>query len=337
MTAQDAHTAEASWLAGELVPQIPERLLRSLVAHRGFHCPELSDSRPLECTLPALRLAWESGLPNCECDVRLSADGEILLLHDETLERLAPSNGAAQSRCREEHAHILQSFPLKQPGTHLASLESALNAAWETGGRLVVELKDDKGVGKAVANHANLLSACCVVMSFDVEELAGFCQEFERKKEAILAAGQQSAPCRPLVLLLTCMPKDAEEGKFEALDFGSPRLLEEADEWLSSADLCLDGFYVEWTPELTGKHQEAFRQLCQRCTVGVWQYYGQPDSVDEASRLLDLGAAFCNTDLPGNFAENSRSDAQSTSPGSDADAIMYIPIVTSPQAISVMA
>eukprot|EP00931_Biecheleriopsis_adriatica_P079044 TRINITY_DN52460_c0_g1_i1.p1 TRINITY_DN52460_c0_g1~~TRINITY_DN52460_c0_g1_i1.p1 ORF type:complete len:323 (+),score=65.71 TRINITY_DN52460_c0_g1_i1:54-971(+) len=304
MAVHDGHTFEMNWLRGDLIPKLHDQLLQCLVAHRGFHCPELSSARPLECTLPALRLAWDAGFMHCECDVRLAADGEIILLHDASPERLALGS-ADGSLARELSAQALQAFSLKQPGAQLTSLVSALRAAQESGGRLVVELKEDEGIGEAVAKllaHETsilLLPACCLVMSFEVEQLAGFSSEFARQSQAAI---EEEGPTRPPVLLLTCMPQENLEPKYQTLDFGSPQLLTETEAWLSRPDLNLDGFYVEWTPELTGKHRETFRQLCLRCTVGVWQHYGQLDCVHEASRLLELGAAFCNTDLPKGFA-----------------------------------
>ena len=85
--AMAAYSSEHSWLR-DFVPKLNERLRGKLVAHRGFHDPLLSDLRPLECTLPAVQMAWDAGVLNCECDVRLSADEQIILLHDPNLDRL---------------------------------------------------------------------------------------------------------------------------------------------------------------------------------------------------------------------------------------------------------
>ena len=52
-----------------------------VIAHRGA-----SQARP-EHTLGAYRLAIEQGASALECDVRLSADGELVCLHDRNLER----------------------------------------------------------------------------------------------------------------------------------------------------------------------------------------------------------------------------------------------------------
>ena len=58
------------------------------IAHRGWHGP----GRP-ENTLAAARAAVEAGLA-IECDIQRSADGEAVVFHDSTLERLTRAVGA---------------------------------------------------------------------------------------------------------------------------------------------------------------------------------------------------------------------------------------------------
>jgi len=55
-----------------------------IVAHRGRH--NAADRR--ENTIPAIRAAAEWGAEVVEIDVRLTADGDVVLLHDATLERV---------------------------------------------------------------------------------------------------------------------------------------------------------------------------------------------------------------------------------------------------------
>jgi glycerophosphoryl diester phosphodiesterase len=58
-----------------------------IIAHRG------SSSAVAEHTVAAYRRAIAEGADALECDVRLSADGELVCLHDRTLERTGGSNG----------------------------------------------------------------------------------------------------------------------------------------------------------------------------------------------------------------------------------------------------
>lgn len=66
----------------------PEQPLRmpEWIAHRG-----LSASAP-ENTPASIQLAWLSGVDAVEVDVRLTADGEVVLFHDETLSRICGLN-----------------------------------------------------------------------------------------------------------------------------------------------------------------------------------------------------------------------------------------------------
>ncbi|ATG50644.1 glycerophosphodiester phosphodiesterase [Brachybacterium vulturis] len=62
-------------------PSAPQR--PAIVGHRGAsaHAPEN--------TLGAFRRALEDGAQLLECDVHLSADGEVVVMHDETIDRTA--------------------------------------------------------------------------------------------------------------------------------------------------------------------------------------------------------------------------------------------------------
>ncbi|CAL1159275.1 unnamed protein product [Cladocopium goreaui] len=288
-----AYSSEHSWLR-DFVPKLNEGLRGKLVAHRGFHDPLLSDLRPLECTLPALQMAWESGVLNCECDVRLSSDEQIILLHDPNLDRLVEESARPTPNANTIMAEELLRWPLKQPEIHIPLLQDALQSALRSGNRLVIELKGSPGspsVGAAVAQlfakDPTLLEACALVMSFEIPELLAFAA-------AVVLQ-------RPKLLLLTAVSREGLEEKYQTLDLDSPAWEEQALQYLARKDLSLDGFYIEWTERLSNADASAFEKLCGMCTVGVWQHFGQTDSEEEASRLLDLGASFCNTDWPTSF------------------------------------
>eukprot|EP00439_Symbiodinium_sp_Y106_P040845 s4075_g5.t1 len=291
------HAAAFQWLK-QLVVQLPPQLLEGLVAHRGFHCPQLVEKRPLECTLPALTSAWDAGVKLCECDVRLSSDGEILLFHDEALDRLTAKTG--MPKIAEMTAEELMQRPLLQ-GACICTLEETLQTALRKNCKLVIELKgfDDGGVGSAVAvllsSKPELLGACALVMSFELEQLQGFALAFEEQRK--LRSGLQ----RPQLLLLTCVPRPGLEAKYQTLDLGSASYMETVMEYLERKDLCLDGFYMEWTDRLTNIDKEALCHLCRRCTVGVWQRFGQTDCEKEAVQLMESGVTYCNSDLPEDF------------------------------------
>src|SRR4051794_30509551 len=58
-----------------------------VVAHRGA-----SGLAP-ENTLAAFRLAVELGSPGVECDVHLTADGRVIVIHDATVDRTTNGSG----------------------------------------------------------------------------------------------------------------------------------------------------------------------------------------------------------------------------------------------------
>jgi glycerophosphoryl diester phosphodiesterase len=66
----------------------PEWLTRTPFAHRGLHGP---DTGP-ENSLAAISAAVAAGY-GVECDVRLLADGEVVVFHDRTLDRMAGRSG----------------------------------------------------------------------------------------------------------------------------------------------------------------------------------------------------------------------------------------------------
>jgi glycerophosphoryl diester phosphodiesterase len=68
----------------------------SVVAHRGA-----SDVSP-EHTLAAYRRAIESGADGLECDVRLTADGHLVCVHDRRIERTSNGRGVLSTMSLEE-------------------------------------------------------------------------------------------------------------------------------------------------------------------------------------------------------------------------------------------
>lgn len=107
-----------------------------VVAHRGLHtlAPENS--------LEAFVLAWQAGLAWCECDVRLSRDGQLIVIHDDTLDRTTTGSGRVVDYPADELLKLrLRDADGEPRFATLPSLEGVLNAMPATGAMLV-ELKD---------------------------------------------------------------------------------------------------------------------------------------------------------------------------------------------------
>ena len=68
----------------------------TLIAHRGF------SSRAPENTFAAFDLALQEGFDHFELDVRLTADGVPVVIHDATLERTTDGSGPVAAVMLEE-------------------------------------------------------------------------------------------------------------------------------------------------------------------------------------------------------------------------------------------
>ncbi len=123
--------------------------------HRGArgHAPEN--------TLLAFDLAFDLGADGIECDVQLSADGRIVVIHDSTVNRTTngrgPVNGMSFEALRALDAGRLMRLPQRIP-----TLEETLALVWRRGGLLNLELKADTDteavtVAEAVAPVLNAL------------------------------------------------------------------------------------------------------------------------------------------------------------------------------------
>ena len=83
-------------------------LIARPIAHRGLHD---SASGRLENTMAAFTAAVEAGYA-IECDLQLSSDGEAMVFHDYTLERLTMAEGPLSGHaCAELKAVAFRSSP----------------------------------------------------------------------------------------------------------------------------------------------------------------------------------------------------------------------------------
>lgn len=147
----------------------PAWLTARPVAHRGLH--DAAAGR-LENTLPAATAAVARGF-SIEVDLQLAADGEAVVFHDDSLDRLAAASGPVKARTAAELAAI----PLKGTEARIPRLDELLAAV---AGRvpLVLELKTDWSRDPhppLVARVAAVLASYAgpaALMSFDPEIVA---------------------------------------------------------------------------------------------------------------------------------------------------------------------
>ena len=124
-----------------------------VVGHRG------SPAQRPENTMASFELAVEQGVDAVELDVHLTADGELAVIHDATLERTTDLNGsvAAMSMDAIRAADAGYRFgtdeethPYRGHGLRVPTLAEVLD--WLPGGTgLVVELKSRDAADATVA------------------------------------------------------------------------------------------------------------------------------------------------------------------------------------------
>jgi len=135
-------------------------LIERPVAHRGLHGGGL-----IENTLGAARAAVDA---NCaiEVDLQLAADGEVVVFHDDALDRLTDATGPLTARTLAE----LKQVSIRGTDERIPSLQELLDAV---AGRtpLVLELKSGwEGNDRLVARTAEILAGYegpVAAMSFD--------------------------------------------------------------------------------------------------------------------------------------------------------------------------
>jgi glycerophosphoryl diester phosphodiesterase len=145
---------------------LPVAFLGAPIAHRGLW----RSGGPPENSLAAFEAACRAGY-GIELDARLSADGEAMVFHDDTLDRLTASAGLMEERTADE----LQALRLLGSCETVPALEDVL-ALVDGRAPLLVELKTPAGQeGLLERRVAELLAAYIgpvAVLSFNAEALA---------------------------------------------------------------------------------------------------------------------------------------------------------------------
>lgn len=149
------------------MPNTPEWLTARPIAHRGLHD---APAGLIENTLPAFEAAIARGFA-IELDVQGTADGNAVVFHDETLDRLTGETGLVKERTTEELAEIA----VTGSGTRIPSLAKVLA---EVDGRtpLIIEVKSihdgDMALADAVCGALQAYHGPAAIMSFDPAVMA---------------------------------------------------------------------------------------------------------------------------------------------------------------------
>ncbi len=112
-----------------------------IIAHRGesFDAPEN--------TLAAINLAWERGAKAVEIDIRLTADNEIVVIHDEDTSRISGEKKIIDSTSLKELKLLNAGF--HKEGNWDTEQIPTLSEVLETvpsDGKLIIEIKSDNSI-----------------------------------------------------------------------------------------------------------------------------------------------------------------------------------------------
>ena len=150
------------------LPRAAEAGFVHVCGHRGH-----SIGAP-ENTIPALEAAASHGASVCEIDVVLSADDEIVVIHDEILDRTTDSKGRVAARTLAELRALDAGawFDPRFVATRLSTLAETLAAARRLRLALLVEIKERQRPDRLIERLAAVLAETraigdVLVISFD--------------------------------------------------------------------------------------------------------------------------------------------------------------------------
>lgn len=177
-----------------------------LIAHRGA-----SEDAP-ENTLSAFRAAWQQGADGIEADFFLSADGEVVCIHDGTTKRTANGNLTVNKSTLAE-LRALDYGAWKSPkfkGEKIPILSEVLDVI-PPGKWFFLEIKDSPKILKPIAailSQKQPDREKLILISFD-KEVVRACQETMPEYRACLISslkgfGKKGAPQRYLAELEAC-------------------------------------------------------------------------------------------------------------------------------------
>jgi len=146
-------------------------LIERPIAHRGLH----DRSRGIIENSPSAFAAAMARGYAIECDLRLSGDGEAMVFHDATLDRVTAAKGALIGRS----AAALKEVALRASGDHMQTLPEFLD---QVNGAvpLVIELKSrwngSLALARRTAEVVSFYDGHLALMSFDPDIVAGLAE-----------------------------------------------------------------------------------------------------------------------------------------------------------------
>jgi glycerophosphoryl diester phosphodiesterase len=293
------------------------------VAHRGANndAPDNTLLHLPENTLPAMQEAYRVGAHYVECDIHMTRDQRIVVIHDDTLERTAsfnPKNSGTLSRERfdailktpipelsydDEVSQVsVGAYNIKIPEayhtTSISPLENFLSQLrGDVNKRLIIELK--AGDVAIVAVLQKLIERCMTELDLKPQQLVFISFDYH-----LIAASKKVLSQHKHLFLTTATPGDPDEARPDpnhpGKTLGYYHLIRDKitlEKYIQMAkDAGLDGLDVEYDAKLIDadfiRTIHASKMLC-----AIWTYQ-KDDNLVTARRMLEAGADFINTNHP---------------------------------------
>lgn len=232
-----------------------------ICAHRGnsAHCPEN--------TLAAIASAAELGIPMTEIDVRRTADGHIVLMHDESVDRTTDGSGRvaelslAQIRGFDAGSWKAPEFAEERVPT----LAEVLDLCRERGVFLCIEIKQ-KGIVPQVTDlvrDAGMVEGA-VIISFDFDTVVEL-----RGASPTIPAGWLTADMEP-----------------------------------SAVDAAISRVLSHHIPVISALHTCVTRDVVRRCRLrAITLYVWTIDDAAEARRYAEMGVDVIASNRPGDLRD----------------------------------
>ncbi|MBN9501380.1 MAG: hypothetical protein BGO01_01020 [Armatimonadetes bacterium 55-13] len=169
-------------MTGATKPNTAEIVKRSwtetlVIGHRG------AAAYQPENTLPAFEEAIKCGANAAECDIHTSKDGEMIVMHDATLDRTTTLKGAVKDT--------------EWPTMKAAGIPSLADLTHTTKDRivLVVEIKDGEDIEKKMVDHLHEQKMVdqTIVFSFGAEHIAKV-EQLDSKFYSVWLVGKKLTP-----------------------------------------------------------------------------------------------------------------------------------------------
>ena len=304
----------------KLTNALPNNLTKHFVAHRGANNESPGNTLPHlpENTMPALLEAYKKGASYVECDIHLTADHKIIVLHDETLRRTTRFNSEmVKSLTEAEYNSIIDEgvsllsydkqisqvdagcyadyLNNRYRGTQVPLLSDFLNQLTGAPDRkLVVELKKgDRAIvtflTKLIMQY-NLPSDQLIFISFDFNLIAELKTNLPEYKHLVLTVSNKKLNADSVEI-----PVDDASDLTKVIE--------------SVKKAKLDGIDLQYNSSLISLIP-IIRE--QQLLTAVWTY-SKDDNMTMIREMLAAGADFINTNQPEYvFSELAKPELRST-------------------------